>query len=113
MRRKVLRQHKLCAAFVAVTGWGDRDFEDDRRQNDVIRDCDGERLLAFFFLDFLFVFRNVVEEGLSIDGIAAGIEGERKYVVEMLVLVALLAVALQIPAAKLQSMGAGKDKQGK
>lgn len=94
MRRSVLRQHKLCAAFVAVTGCGDKDFEEERRQNDVIKDWDGDRLFGAFlvFLD---------GEGLSIEGIAAGIEGERKYVAE-----------LQVPSAKVQSIGAGRDKQG-
>lgn len=90
MRRRVLRQHKLCAAFVAVTGCGDNDFEEERRQNDVSSDWDGDRLLAFlFFLD---------GAGLSKDGIAAGIEGDRKYV-----------AVLQVPTA----IWAGKDKQGK
>lgn len=94
MRRSVLRQHKLCAAFVAVTGCGDKDFEAERRQNDVIKDCDGDLLFAFLpFVDVV---------GLSVDGIAAGIEGERK----------CLAV-LNVPTPDSQSIGAGRDKHGK
>lgn len=43
MRRHVfvLRQHKLCAAFVrAAAGCGDKDFDVDKRQIDVIIDSD-------------------------------------------------------------------------
>lgn len=51
-------------------------------------------MVAFlFFLD---------EQGFSIeDGIAAGMEGDRKYVVAV------------VPIVVSQSIGAGKDKQGK
>lgn len=98
MRRQVfaLRQHKFCAAFVLATGWGDKDFDVDKRQIDVIKDRDGDLLFAD-------------SRSEATDGMAAGNDGERKYVAADDEDEAVTASARNSPPL---SRGGGNDKRG-